>query len=66
MRCGSVKLAHYCRLRTKRGWLFTLPVKMSKSKICHAPGTQYYDRTKNFTPYNSMDDCLAVGGRLPK
>ena len=42
------------------------PVKMSNSKICHAPGTQYYDRTKNFTPYNTVDDCLAAGGRLPK
>jgi len=39
---------------------------MSNSKICHAPGTQYYDRTKNFTPYNTVDDCLAAGGRLPK
>lgn len=42
------------------------PVKMSNSKICHAHGTQYYDRTKNFTPYNTVDDCLAAGGRLPK
>ena len=42
------------------------PVKMSNSKICHAPGTQYYDRTKNFTPYNTVADCQAAGGRLPK
>ncbi len=42
------------------------PVKMSNSKICHAPGTEYYSRTKNFTPYNSLDDCLRAGGRMPK
>ncbi|SHG34634.1 Protein of unknown function [Marinomonas polaris DSM 16579] len=41
-------------------------VKKSKSAICHAPGTQYYSRTKNFTPYDTLDQCLASGGRLPK
>ncbi len=41
-------------------------VKKSNSGICHAPGTTYYDQTKNFTPYNSTDECLASGGRLPK
>ncbi|HOX41133.1 MAG TPA: thermonuclease family protein [bacterium] len=41
-------------------------VKMSSSKICHAPGTTYYDRTTNFTPYDSIEACLAAGGRLPK
>jgi hypothetical protein len=40
-------------------------VKMSSSKICHAPGTTYYDRTTNFTPYDDMDSCLQAGGRLP-
>ncbi len=40
-------------------------VKMSTTGICHAPGTTYYDRTTNFTPYNSIADCLAAGGRLP-
>lgn len=42
------------------------PVKKSKSSICHAPGTEYYSRTKNFTPYDTIDQCLASGGRLPK
>ena len=27
-------------------------VKKSSTGICHAPGTTYYDRTKNFTSYN--------------
>jgi micrococcal nuclease len=41
-------------------------VKMSNSGICHAPDTRYYDRTTNFAPYDSIDDCLAAGGRLPQ
>lgn len=41
-------------------------VKKSKSDICHAPGTTYYDQTKNFTPFNTLQECLDSGGRLPK
>ncbi|WP_212652715.1 HNH endonuclease family protein [Marinomonas sp. CT5] len=41
-------------------------VKKSKSAICHTPGSQYYSRTKNFTSYDTLDQCLASGGRLPK
>lgn len=40
-------------------------VKKSKTGICHAPGTTYYNKTKSFTPYNSIDECLKSGGRLP-
>lgn len=40
-------------------------VKKSTSGICHAPGTTYYNRTKNFIPYNTIDECIASGGRLP-
>ena len=42
------------------------PVKKSTSSICHAQGTTYYNQTTNFTPYNTIDECLASGGRLPK
>ena len=42
------------------------PVKKSKAGICHAPGSSYYSRTKNFTPYKTLDECLKSGGRLPK
>ena len=42
------------------------PVKMSKSGICHAPNSTYYNQTKNFTPYKTLDECLKAGGRLPK
>lgn len=43
-----------------------LPVKKSKTGICHAPGSSYYSRTKNFTPFKTLDECLKSGGRLPK
>ena len=42
------------------------PVKMSNSGICHAPNTTYYEQTKNFTPYKTLDECLKAGGRMPK
>ena len=42
------------------------PVKMSKSGICHAPNTTYYNQTKNFTPYKTLKECLNAGGRMPK
>lgn len=41
-------------------------VKKSKTGICHAPGGSYYSRTKNFTPFKTLDECLKSGGRLPK
>ena len=40
--------------------------KKSTSGICHEQGTQYYNQTKIFTPYDSLAACLASGGRLPK
>lgn len=42
------------------------PVKKSSSGICHPEGGTYYDRTTNFVPYNSMEECIASGGRAPK
>ncbi len=42
------------------------PVKMSNSGICHAPNTTYYEQTKNFKPYKTLDECLKAGGRMPK
>lgn len=41
-------------------------VKKSNSGICHAEDSRWYSRTKNFTPYESLDACLESGGRLPK
>ena len=42
------------------------PVKMSKSEICHPTDSSYYTRTKNFTGYETLKQCLQDGGRLPK
>ncbi len=41
-------------------------VKMSRSRICHDISSQYYSRTKKFTAYDTLEDCLNAGGRLPK
>ena len=41
-------------------------IKKSTSNICHAPGTSSYEKTTNYTAYNSIDDCMESGGRLPK
>ena len=43
-----------------------LAIKMSRSGICHAPGTTYYARTQNFMSYPSIGACVAAGGRLPQ
>jgi len=43
------------------------PVKMSSSGICHEKGkSSYYDQTKKFTAYKTIDECLKAGGRMPK
>ena len=41
-------------------------VKKSTSGICHCPGGQFYDRTTNFTEFETIDACLASGGREPQ
>lgn len=41
-------------------------VKKSKTDICHQKGSTYYNQTTNYEAFNSLDDCLASGGRLPK
>lgn len=41
-------------------------VKMSNSGICHATNTSYYEQTKNYTPFQTLDECLKAGGRMPK
>ncbi len=41
-------------------------VKMSNSGICHDEHSSSYNRTKNYTPFNTLEACLDSGGRLPK
>nr|WP_237133424.1 HNH endonuclease family protein [Pseudohongiella sp. O18] len=40
-------------------------VKKSNSDICHPPESSYYERTRNFRPFESVQACLDSGGRLP-
>ena len=42
------------------------PVKKSVSGICHETKSSYYAQTKNFTSFNTIDECFKSGGRLPK
>ncbi len=42
------------------------PVKMSSSGICHSQGSTYYNQTKKFTAYQTLNECLKAGGRMPK
>ena len=39
------------------------PVKKSHSGICHERGYGSYNQTKQFEPYDSMETCVASGGR---
>jgi hypothetical protein len=41
-------------------------VKQSSSGICHDKSSGSYNRTKNFTPFDTITACIAAGGRLPK
>ena len=38
-------------------------VKKSQSGICHGQDSVHYARTEKFIPYDSMEACLASGGR---
>jgi hypothetical protein len=42
------------------------PVKLSENGICHTESSTHYNRTKNYTAYDTLDECLAAGGRLPR
>ena len=41
-------------------------VKKSTSNICHEKGSQYYKQTKKYEDFNTIEDCLNSGGRLPR
>lgn len=41
-------------------------VKKSMSGICHKKGTQYYKQTKKYESFETINQCLNSGGRLPK
>ena len=41
-------------------------VKKSDSGICHDSKSPSYERTKKFTEFKTVDECLKSGGKLPK
>ena len=41
-------------------------VKKSKSGICHDTQSSSYNRTKQFSAFDTLEACLDSGGRLPK
>lgn len=41
-------------------------VKLSRSGICHDSSSPYFSRTKNFQAFDTLEQCLNTGGRLPK
>ncbi|WP_420390693.1 HNH endonuclease family protein [Marinobacter sp.] len=41
-------------------------VKKSNSGLCHPPQSGWYERTKNYTAFDSLEACLDSGGKLPK
>jgi hypothetical protein len=41
-------------------------VKKSDSGICHDSKSPSYERTKKFTEFKTLDECVKSGGKLPK
>lgn len=41
-------------------------VKKSDSGICHDKNSPSYERTKKFTEFKTVDECVKSGGTLPK
>jgi len=41
-------------------------VKKSRNGICHNSSSRSYERTKYYSAFNSLEACLASGGRLPR
>ncbi|NBX56122.1 MAG: hypothetical protein EBQ82_12555 [Betaproteobacteria bacterium] len=40
-------------------------VKKSDSGICHDKNSPSYERTKKFTEFKTLDECVKSGGKLP-
>lgn len=41
-------------------------IKKTSSGICHPPESSWYERTENYTAYDSVEACLEADGRLPQ
>jgi hypothetical protein len=40
-------------------------VKKSEAGICHDVSSSSFGNTKKFTPFNSLEECVKSGGKLP-
>ena len=40
--------------------------KSAKSGICYSADSKSYKKLKDFTPYKTMDECIAAGGKALK
>ena len=40
--------------------------KSAKSGICYSSASKSYKKLKDFTPYKTMDECIAGGGKQQK
>ena len=40
-------------------------IKKSSSGLCHPPESAWFERTKNYTAFDSLSSCLGSGGKLP-
>ena len=40
--------------------------KSAKYGICYSADSKSYKKLKNFTPYKTIDECIAAGGKLQK
>ncbi|MGB5052208.1 MAG: hypothetical protein WBO46_24880, partial [Caldilineaceae bacterium] len=63
---GIVSMVVFMFIYFSRDDFFGPSIKKSTTGICHEKGTLFYKNTKNFTSYNSLDECLKNSGRLPK
>lgn len=43
-----------------------LIIKKSDSGICHDKTSPSYERTKKFTEFKTLDECVKSGGSVPK
>jgi hypothetical protein len=41
-------------------------VKKSSSGLCHTLESSWYERTKNYKAFESLEGCIQSGGKLPK
>jgi len=42
------------------------PVKKSRNAICHDPSMSTYKSVQNFESFDTLEECIDSGGRLPK